>query len=208
MKSCIHHCLTITHTDRWYMYVAHASMISIDRHLEINKQTLNLVPRPIPSFSMLSACNIEKLGERAWGWGYFKGVAKLHQEDVGIASVNFWLVELLWLYNHHHPCFVTFCRPVIPKSWRMFLLSLLQTVLLALPAVYYMVELVVWLYGFCVNVYIMYFLEFSPPLNCSCTNSLAGAGWNKPHPWIVPATCACTIIERVWLNLEWFSQLE
>ena len=31
-------------------------------------------------------------------------------------------------------------------------------------------------------------------LNCSCTGYLARAEQYKPHPWIVPAPCVCTIV--------------
>ena len=87
------------------MHVAHASACGINRNLEINQPTL---------------------------WSYFKEIANYIGEDVGMASINFRLVELLWLYDHH-PYFLTFCRPAIPTSlniWRMFLLSLVDILIL------------------------------------------------------------------------------
>ena len=42
--------------------------------------------------------------------------------------------------------------------------------------------------------YRTYFLEFSPPLNCSRTIYLAQAEQNESCPQIVPVPCVCMII--------------
>ena len=57
----------------------------------------SLIPRP--SFLMLHAkkrefaCNIKKLGERSWGWGYYMGMYQLY-------SINYCSLYLFytWLY--------------------------------------------------------------------------------------------------------------